>query len=983
MLIAILSSASAYSQVYVGGIISQDAIYSPANNPYIVTQDLIVSNGVTLKILPGVELDFSPGKSLINNGTLIANGTSSNKISFLPKYPLQINGQWGGIVLNNSSTVLNTDSSFVSGTLLSNVVVSGASYSITLDQSSSVLLENNLIEKCAFGIYIKESGFNTIRNNTLKDCDFGIFIANGFQNQENKVYKNTISKCNDVGIFINSNSSESNHNFITDNLITLCNIGLHIGNINNNGPGYNSVSGNCFIKNIDAVKLFQQFNILIENSFILNTNGIICWHSDNNKINQNLFSRNLSDAISLTAGSSFNDVGYNNICNNWRGILITPDTSGYSLNNHFEYNTLYYNNTSFQIFDTPQDSIQYSNIGLNGNFRTFQNLSSGYVFAVNNFWGTTSESTIDSIVFDLNDEAIRGKVAIAPFISEIIPSAPVPPPNRVIKQKIRNDILVSWDAEALSDLKGYNVHYGATDGISYPNIVHTGFNTSMVLSNFPASDTIVVTAIDRQADGARDQVEGFESDFAFARPVPYAGPDTAICLNAQYSIIGSTAFNTANLSWSTSGDGLFNDSHILNPVYSPGPLDYSNGNVVLFLKDESIDAKFEDIARIDFHDAPQVFAGNDTVIMIDSSLRIINAYAEESDKLKWTSSGDGNFDNDAIVNPVYTPGVGDILNGSVILTFKGFSSCGFAIDQIKVEFTQGYTISGRVHAGSALAPNSRINLFQVSKGVFQPLRTSLLAIDGSFKNIALFGGSYYLYAIPDKILSPGFLPTYYYNDIHWENAYKLDLNANTYDLDIDLAKTIAKLPDGAGSISGLCTSASGSSGKCGDVTVLLYDKLKKNIFEWVIVQNGNNFEFEKLPYGEYVLTGENIGSQVFSSATIKLSPDFPTAQNINLLCTPAGYKFALPAPENQVSRAESIILFPNPIYEYLYISGLEVYKGCEIRLSNSQGIVQKYYLLANAIDNNPLFLGALCSGLYILEVYSDGICITRQKIIKY
>ena len=70
------------SQVYVGGEITSDATYSPANNPYIVTQDLKIPVGITLTILPGVELLFESGTALISNGTLIALGTREQKIKF-------------------------------------------------------------------------------------------------------------------------------------------------------------------------------------------------------------------------------------------------------------------------------------------------------------------------------------------------------------------------------------------------------------------------------------------------------------------------------------------------------------------------------------------------------------------------------------------------------------------------------------------------------------------------------------------------------------------------------------------------------------------------------------------------------------------------------------------------------------------------------------------------------------------------------------
>ena len=41
------------AQEYVGGLISENTVYSPALNPYIVIEPLIVPEGVTLSIMPG------------------------------------------------------------------------------------------------------------------------------------------------------------------------------------------------------------------------------------------------------------------------------------------------------------------------------------------------------------------------------------------------------------------------------------------------------------------------------------------------------------------------------------------------------------------------------------------------------------------------------------------------------------------------------------------------------------------------------------------------------------------------------------------------------------------------------------------------------------------------------------------------------------------------------------------------------------------
>jgi parallel beta-helix repeat protein len=982
--IAILCiTVPAHSQVYVGGELTGNETYSPGNNPYIVTQDLIITQDVTLTVLPGVEMWFEYGTSLIINGVLVAKGSADQKIKLLPKSQIPNAGQWNGLVFNNAKSLLDSDSLYVSGSILSDVDISSASYSVTLDHGTTLLIEKSEISKCSFGIYINESGNNTIRNCDFKNCDFGLFFARGYPNAQNKIYRNSFSECSDVGIFINSTSLQSNHNYIQDNRIMSCSIGLHIGNFSNNGAAYNMISGNSFTGNKDAIKLFQQSNTIQGNYFIRNRSGIICWQSAHNTITQNLFSRNILNAITLASGSSFNNVSYNSMNYNSGGVWIKPDSLRNSVYNSFLYNTVYENTDfSFQLLNTPQGPIQFNNIGRNGNYQSFKNIADSIVHAEYNYWGTASENGIDSIIYDLYDLPLHGEVLYKPILNTILSIAPVPPPAQVIKQRIGTDMVVSWARDSITDLTGYYVYSGKNDGIVYEHKSYNGMNTKFNMGNIPVDDTIAITAIDSQANGISDLTEGHESDFAYAILVPFAGPDTAICFNSEYTINTATAFNYESISWSTSGDGEFNNIHSLSPVYTPGPDDFLNGYVYLYLDAESIENRYKDEALVTFHDAPEVFAGNDTIIIVDSTLWLNGATASGYSFLKWTTSGDGTFSSDSICNPEYRPGPGDLSAGEVTLSITAFSACGSATDPVKIVIDPGYTIEGRIHAGNVLAPYSNIKIFQLNDDIVQPIRTGLISTDGVFKIQSLLGGTYFLYAVPDKTKSPGYMPTYFYDNIHWGNAHKIELSENTYDVDIDLVATIKSFQSGEGSLFGFCTSTSGSSGNCGEVTVILYDKQMKNVLDWVLVQNGSDFRFKNLPFGEYVLSGEIAGGQFINSGVIVLSPSQPKIEDIELECTPAGYKFSVPDNPDPGMVDGNVKIFPNPVTDMLYISGLTENANYSINLINSQARVEKYFTKVEQNNINALNLNALPSGFYIIEICIDGKCVHRQKMIK-
>ncbi|SHF20993.1 gliding motility-associated C-terminal domain-containing protein [Mariniphaga anaerophila] len=62
-----------------------------------------------------------------------------------------------------------------------------------------------------------------------------------------------------------------------------------------------------------------------------------------------------------------------------------------------------------------------------------------------------------------------------------------------------------------------------------------------------------------------------------------AGPDAQICAGSNWQIVGAEVSNEKDFMWTTSGDGTFNSTSLINPVYTPGANDISSGSVQLIL----------------------------------------------------------------------------------------------------------------------------------------------------------------------------------------------------------------------------------------------------------------------------------------------------------------------------------------------------------------------------------------------------------------
>ncbi len=92
-----------YADTVVSGIINTNTTWPLANSPYIVTGNVLVSEGVTLTIEPGIEVRFDSGTALQTDGTLIARGTSTDNITFTSNQSTPAAGDWEFIHLTETS----------------------------------------------------------------------------------------------------------------------------------------------------------------------------------------------------------------------------------------------------------------------------------------------------------------------------------------------------------------------------------------------------------------------------------------------------------------------------------------------------------------------------------------------------------------------------------------------------------------------------------------------------------------------------------------------------------------------------------------------------------------------------------------------------------------------------------------------------------------------------------------------------------------
>lgn len=220
----------------------------------------------------------------------------------------------------------------------------------------------------------------------------------------------------------------------------------------------------------------------------------------------------------------------------------------------------------------------------------------------------------------------------------------------------------------------------------------------------------------------------------------YAGPDGFICEGDDYGCTGgATLYNAVN--WTTSGTGTFDNSQQLNAVYTPSSNDIAGELVTLTLTAYGPDNTVSNDMILTINHAASANAGEDASVCSNASYELINASAENYASVNWTTSGDGSFDDNGIVNSTYTPGTADITAGTVTLMFtvSGNTPCGDTSDDIMLTIES----SALAYAGADtdVCSNASLLLSEATAENYSALEWTATG-DGTFNDNSLLNPEY-------------------------------------------------------------------------------------------------------------------------------------------------------------------------------------------------------------------------------------------------
>ena len=397
---------SASGPTYVSGIISSNTTWTAAGSPYIVTGNILVKEGVTLTIEPGVVVKFDLGKAMQIDGELIARGTEAEPIIFTSNQFEPAPGDWVNILFTDTSVdaVFDESGNYISGCILQYCTVEygGGSDTPALKIiSSSLFIDQCTITQNAYtGISVDYGSLkitNSIISNNSGDDGGGIRIEYGTVIISNNIIRNN-SANRGGGIDIMWGTGIISNNTIINNLASTEGDGIRIcGEVN--------ITKNTISNNSGS---YEGGGVYITGVYLSTPEGEIPY----------------SGAVNLT---------YNKITNNSIGIRVWGQPI-------INYNNIY-ENIPYNVYNgNPQGSPD--------------------VNATNNWWGTTDESTIQAHIYDWYDDSSLGIVDYIPYLME--PVLPTQPPIASFTYSPENPIVnqtITFNASGSYDPDGHIISY--------------------------------------------------------------------------------------------------------------------------------------------------------------------------------------------------------------------------------------------------------------------------------------------------------------------------------------------------------------------------------------------------------------------------------------------------------------------------------------------------------------------------------------------
>lgn len=549
-LLALVLPFFVFAQTNVGGTLFSDQHWPASGSPYTVTSDFQMAPGFTLTIDSSVVVNFSGNTEILLKGGIQAIGTAA--------HPIVFNGAGAKNVLH----FLDADLSYshltfceLSGGGTNTILIEGACSDIGTIENTA-LTDGKIFQNRSM------AGTFHIYGSRLQDVLLESQVE-GSGTALLQIESSSVTDCILKGIPISGagiplevlSSQLQGCHFQTAGFSSMP-IGLSFQSDTLQNCFFQSsyvrgVLNGCLITDSEFSNFgFTQQNHLaydISNSQIVNTDFV----GGSILGNQWALLIDFTNCLIEKTGSTvmaFDDVSFTNSSvlgdGTGTGVRATYLNATHSLFKLHDVG-IHFGHT----YQPTNLSIDHCNIWGNNQYNAICDTTYG-ADATGTWWGTNDSLTIFTKILDYYDNLLHGEIVLGNWPSTPDTNAPMSPPGGLSDLPGNGFHTISWDPNPETDLLGYGIYFGTTDGYRYAQYFGVGNVTTYQLPDSIFNQGFAVVANDAQANGFQDMLEGHQSGFSrLAGHITGVAAQSPPSRNLNLRVFPNPAYQQVTVDW--------------------------------------------------------------------------------------------------------------------------------------------------------------------------------------------------------------------------------------------------------------------------------------------------------------------------------------------------------------------------------------------------------------------------------------------------
>lgn len=239
-----------------------------------------------------------------------------------------------------------------------------------------------------------------------------------------------------------------------------------------------------------------------------------------------------------------------------------------------------------------------------------------------------------------------------------------------------------------------------------------------------------------------------------------------------------------------------------------------------------------------------------------------------------------------------------------LLVHDTTASAGFSTLDVQLE--NFYFLVGHVYAGENPIESGFAYGYQMQEGTVVDIFAEMVGVEGWYEFSGLQPANYIVKAEPSPTSEyyGNYLPTYYGDVLHWENATIINLNANTDNAHIHLI-AISNAPQGSGVISGTIQSEN----RAANIPIILRS-IDFGSAMTTFSSSDGSFSFTNLAFGRYEIFAEIPGISVIPQP-IELNELHTSSNDIDMVILGNEIIF-IGITESEIFDSLPVV-YPNPV----------------------------------------------------------------------